>query len=650
MIVTIVVCLTGIATLHAQMRSEVGLTLLGVSAIHNADLRALPGVPSCCPAYGDGSGIGGTIAISYAIPLTHASRLVIRGGYSVLNGTLERDESVIVAGGKQGVFRHTVDASFADITIEPLYRHTLMSDLYAAIGVRAGLITSATFSQRETIVEPGDGTFPGGQRTRNRVDDADVPEAATYTVGLVGVLGYDLPLQKHGRLRLVPEISYVYPLTNLVNGVDWTMSQVRFGVALNVRLGSIDPLVPGAPSPETAATVAPVAVPVVAARDDASPLVAHLRTVQRDERDTDTAGIVVDETISVFMTPLLGHVYFEDGSPVIPDRYDRDPGDTVDRLTIYHRVLDTLGRRLRADPGSTVTLVGCRADGGSDRTDPTLGERRAAAVRDHLVNVWGISSERIRVVGRGLPERASEAPTAEGAQENRRVEIVARPSGILAPVVLRDTVWSVGTARVVIALAGLDERRSAWDVSVRAAERVVWRANGVGVPTAAVEWDLRSADPEELRGIDTVWVTARRSGVDGVRDSLVIPVPVRQRTLERKRREGAGNVEIARYGLMLFNVRSADISTEDRPIIDMIRSNVLPGSRVTVIGYTDRVGDPVLNDNLAAQRARAVVDALRLPPDIPVVLRSQGNAVLYDPSIPEGRAYTRTVEVVIERP
>jgi outer membrane protein OmpA-like peptidoglycan-associated protein len=54
----------------------------------------------------------------------------------------------------------------------------------------------------------------------------------------------------------------------------------------------------------------------------------------------------------------------------------------------------------------------------------TLSEERAAAVKSFLVETYGIDASRLRTAGFGESKPASTNDTAEGRQENRRVELV----------------------------------------------------------------------------------------------------------------------------------------------------------------------------------------------------------------------------------
>ncbi|HKU61462.1 MAG TPA: OmpA family protein, partial [Gemmatimonadales bacterium] len=54
----------------------------------------------------------------------------------------------------------------------------------------------------------------------------------------------------------------------------------------------------------------------------------------------------------------------------------------------------------------------------------TLSERRAAAVRQYLVDSYQVDGARLQAKGFGAAKPAAKNDTAEGRQQNRRVELV----------------------------------------------------------------------------------------------------------------------------------------------------------------------------------------------------------------------------------
>jgi OOP family OmpA-OmpF porin len=74
-------------------------------------------------------------------------------------------------------------------------------------------------------------------------------------------------------------------------------------------------------------------------------------------------------------------------------------------------------------PDFKISLVGYTDSIGSDEYNQKLSERRAEAVKAHLV-ANGVDAARIQTSGRGKADPVADNATAEGRAENRRVEIL----------------------------------------------------------------------------------------------------------------------------------------------------------------------------------------------------------------------------------
>ena len=101
--------------------------------------------------------------------------------------------------------------------------------------------------------------------------------------------------------------------------------------------------------------------------------------------------------------------------------------------------------------------------------------------------------------------------------------------------------------------------------------------------------------------------------------------------------------------MILFDVRSSEINSDNARIINLIKSYIRPTSTVSVKGLTDRLGNAAQNQSLAEERAKSTAKALGISTNEQNV-RGVGNANLYAPELPEGRLYTRTVEIIVETP
>ena len=112
----------------------------------------------------------------------------------------------------------------------------------------------------------------------------------------------------------------------------------------------------------------------------------------------------------------------------------------------------------------------------------------------------------------------------------------------------------------------------------------------------------------------------------------------------------------ARNGLVrvqeqiLFRTGSADLDPQFRPTIDLavlaLRLNT--HARMTVVGHTDSVGDPVANQALSLARARAVVAYMAAAGIGPARLTAEGHGAdepIADNATADGRSANRRIEV-----
>jgi len=84
--------------------------------------------------------------------------------------------------------------------------------------------------------------------------------------------------------------------------------------------------------------------------------------------------------------------------------------------------LTRIAQQLKSDDDITISIEGHTDSVGSVATNQSLSERRAAAVREVLVNA-GLTGS-ITVTGRGEADPVATNKTATGRQQNRRVELV----------------------------------------------------------------------------------------------------------------------------------------------------------------------------------------------------------------------------------
>ncbi len=208
---------------------------------------------------------------------------------------------------------------------------------------------------------------------------------------------------------------------------------------------------PLAAAPEPPANVPPVAVLSGPATGATNQLLAFSAINSTDEDGTITSyqWDFGDGTTSNFTFPRATHRYDSPGTYLVQLTAEDDKGATgvasqevviseAQMMSIAAHVLfdfdksdlrpegkaelDPLVQAMQQDPQLVASIVGHTDSRGPEDYNLGLSERRAQAVADYIVD-GGITSDRLKVEGRGESEPVAPNDTAEGRQENRRVDI-----------------------------------------------------------------------------------------------------------------------------------------------------------------------------------------------------------------------------------
>jgi outer membrane protein OmpA-like peptidoglycan-associated protein len=188
-----------------------------------------------------------------------------------------------------------------------------------------------------------------------------------------------------------------------------------------------------------------------------------------------------------------------------------------------------------------------------------------------------------------------------------------------------------------------------WQVSSSEPIRKLKDFSGKDSLPSRLDWELEKERETTLAKLDTV--TASLTVVDEMgqtAESLPVLLPVRHYTLADKHREGSIDTIISRYSLILFDFDRSELSDANRRIADFVKERISEESKVSILGYTDRIGTDEYNRQLSELRAYSTQRYIGLSrADVKGLGRRY---LLYENSLPEGRFYSRTVTVIVSTP
>lgn len=555
------------------------------------------------------------------------------------------------------------------VFIEEEYRLNLSAvvasvDLLASVGLTDrialsfgpffGYRFSSTFSQTENLSDQAGYRFPDGT-TEREMPGGSNPEGSGLAFGpaLSATLG--LPLGE--KTWLVPGLSLRADLLSSVQG--YSQHSYQAGVTLSLLFDVTSD--PSPPPPSAPPQEVLPHTPVLTAS-------VGMYGIDGENSSAPSARIEVYETFFQQHAPLLPAIFFEQNRADFPERYIvTDPDGTADLsvddlagtdvLPMQRHALNIVGLRMRQRSGAFLTVTGSVA---ADE-DPLLARARAETVRSYLVDVWGIAPDRVRTGdGNGAIQRSSEE-TEDGRNDNRRVEMASGDSMILASVVTSQMIREFDPPLVRIvpefqAEAGIRE----WSIVVSQGGREAARYGGRGGDTLQridTQWriDYTRID-SSLSPLTATLRVEDSTGAVAVAEA-VLPMTMQHthRVVDR-RVEQSGDRERLASVLVGFRFGSAELGAENRRELKDVADAVREGARITLTGYTDRIGEEGRNRELAGRRAANAAAELgkmlkeRGVEGVTVNVSAEGvETERFDNDLPEGRFLSRGVGIIVEQ-
>ncbi|MDH5298705.1 MAG: OmpA family protein, partial [Desulfobulbaceae bacterium] len=380
------------------------------------------------------------------------------------------------------------------------------------------------------------------------------------------------------------------------------------------------------------------------------------------------ASLTIEEVKTIDASPMLGYVYFPEGSCEIPGHYVRlaaGTGETAsfdeqrfrDTLEKYYQLLNIVGKRLTDHPEAMITLTGCNANIGPEKGNRKLAAARAAAVGDYLRAVWNVAPERIRTEARNLPEMPSTSRREEGRAENRRVEIRSDVATILAPIRSTYLATRIDAATLTLhPVVNAPHQTARWRVAVANGKGNLGELAGEGKPPTEIKVPLKTGNLVEMAtGGD---LTVRMTVEDNKGQELAMnAVPIRINFIQTSKRlaEKQHFRVQEKYALILFDFDSSTISAGNQEIVNTIVARIkeLPEATTEIVGHTDNIGKENYNLKLSERRALAVYQLLTTDSGKEPGERIRHRGIgpyepLFDNQSPEARAFNRTVTITLE--
>lgn len=532
-------------------------------------------------------------------------------------------------------------------------------------GPEVGFVLKSSYAKSQTLSSPG-ATFKEECDTcRYRfIGEGPTPSSNLLLAGISLGAGYEVPLSSS--IYAEPRVTISYPFIGLTSYLhSWSY---RIGLALHFDLTPRHETLPVFKTIKVPRTIAVAKQPEVVPRHERVTASIAAFGIARDGTQTKALTMAVEEVRSRNAFPILNYIFFDENSAEIPKRYVQyasrqeakakfkgsDTREDIKLTELYLETLNILGDRLRKGPSTNVTLIGATSNEGVEKDRLDLAKARAERVQQYLSDVWQIAKSRIRIEARHLPPQPSPVTTAAGREENRRVDIIVSDETVLDPITVFNKERLATPDRLVLRpeiTADSDVVITSIRASVLANGRELISFAGDRL-RAMKAWAITEDDLSQISdSLKLVLYVDDTTGQTTIAFGS-IPVNLKKGVTERDER-------LERFSLILFSFDDATIGQKNERLLRQV-ANALPEigvERVSVIGHTDESGSDEHNDQLSARRAQETQKLLerimrQMKLQLPSRILTEGRGSkdqLYDNTLPEGRFFSRTVNIIIEK-
>jgi outer membrane protein OmpA-like peptidoglycan-associated protein len=504
--------------------------------------------------------------------------------------------------------------------------------------------------------------------------------------------GHHIPISK--KVVIVPEISASIPFSRIIAGPEWKQTSILIGMSIrwgmgavkeevirraevidtievnvNERIGSL--IIEGQKKSTKSIeefethkiiteTIQRTDTLKVGLPPKVSPKPFMKAHIAQDEESEEVNAINVRGQLVTEAFPILPMVFFSEADANLHPRYRQlrtIEGFASDKLeplvSEQHKdILNIIGERMNKNMQAKIELHGF-SDPTTENSDCELAGKRVGTVREYLANVWNVDRSRITIEmdkRRCSPENPTMSRIPQGYEENRRIEIISEQKDILAPVIRSRYVEITEYAPKELhinASRTIGENINSWKLSSQLGDSVLHVKDGAQIPL----WIQMPIEKEDARLMqqsmnDQLQMSMIIQDNEGDLGSTEMSIPIQRDTT---------NYAIQRLSLMHFPVQKATLDRQGRNAIDAFLQDLEDNASISIMGYSDNLGNAQSNLELSKERAETVYKYIRsIKPKSNIVKVNGLGSTALPPGIrshelPESRFLSRTVQIEIIR-
>lgn len=697
---------------------------------YSSSFKSLPSVENCCPDFSEGSGSGLNFNLGYEYQLNNNIFIGLFVSYLDRSGEYIIQEPTRVTDGNNsidGLYNHLLNINLNYVDFRPNFSYQLIDNLFISTGLNLSMPISNSFEQKEVLIQPNNkGYFLdtiNNTKSRIRNEKSGEVKDLDLLIGATIGVGYELPLNKDNTLRIKPEINYNINITNVIKDYNWKINTFAVGASViytpfvtyrktNEKYDIDTIKLESEKYENTVVVLGKSEITKDVIEGDYSEITnllysrvdtlftpkVNIANVKKETKKEPTKEVEKPEIISEIkgnlqilnpknkneeiteikarvefvkdVYPLLPYIFFEELSPVIPNRYVKV--DNINDFEItnldpnpidYHKNnLNIIGFRMNQNSELKLTVKGY-IDPMTENNQCDLATQRANNVRQYLVDVFGINENRIAVKvnnGNCFPTDLTRTQTDEGYSENRRVELESnipellfslsndryeRPFTLIPDeIVIAPNFESTTIYKKTKELISRNDFKS-WSYDINLDDNDVYKTQGNNNPSYTnfvLPYKLIRDSKNDSKLNVNYYVTDNNG--NNFSDSKNISVT-----------KDTSLFEIESLTLTVFQVSQYSLDERIKKEIRKFFGNINSGAEVYIKGFSDNLGDLEANKRLSQTRANAVRDYIKsIAPKAKIIESIGVGSDEFPPGVrsyilPEERFISRTVQIEIRK-
>lgn len=654
---------------------------------NGSDFTNLGDANSCCPGFTSGSGMGLGIGLNYLYPINNSWSILAGIGYNDLSSDfIELENKKINLNGENPAdakieqkVTSTLSAMFLNLGVE----YSLTKKLDIAMGYMISIPSDLEYQQTEKIITPNNAVFDNiGSKTRTNTSGTI---ESSILHNLFTNIAYRLYTDSDKSSYLRPNIGYTLGLNSI--NQDMSLIPNSFNIGLDFAYGfgggnsdsdRNDGESKSNFSKEIETSIPENQVIEIALNEQNETLISNqesgasyqenptliIRPILIDDQENrqEKNFVYINEVKSKRLVPILNYIFFDKDSTKIPIRYSNisnsetknfnlDSLFDVATLDIYHLVLNIVGKRMKQNPKAKLKIVGTKSKDETSQNSSILAIERAKSVQSYLVNNWKVNINRLELISAENPKKPSVGNTDESKEENRRVELYSNDENILKPVLLSDLLYRPITKEMKFyTVVDTNLNKYSWQLEINDDEgNRIFEDAADGEPPLSLNYIIDDKLANDISNKKRLRYRFSLIDDKNERQSLAGDFNIIVNTIDEKNSRKEKDIMVDKYSLILFDYDGYELEKSNSKIINLIKSNMTSNSKLRISGYTDKIGSPEYNKSLSEKRVQSVANEFNSQ-NIDNLYHYGESLILFNNKLPEGRFYSRTVEVEVITP